>query len=178
MQDHPTPKTPLPLTITIQPDPAEDAGRWDLAATADHRVLARAWVQHNPGTGLYNTTVRNHPSNWRGNLELTFENQDEAIAAAKQGLVDIVGQPTPPPGTGPATPPATTCFFAKTTDGVEMELSLDPYTKYWESWKRPSTQPRRVATHPDRATCLRMTEELTGPLSGWKPHNPVEETSA
>ena len=160
------PTTPPPLTIAVQQDSNEQGRRWDLQATADHRVLARAWVQEDRATGLYTTTIRNHPADWRRDIAFASSDREEAVAFARQGLRHIVGTPKAPP----------TCFFAETRERTEIEVSLNPYSGYWESWKRPATQPRRITVHPDLRSCIDMTVELTGLLSGWAPHDPTDTT--
>ena len=100
-----------PLQIVVEED---DTGRINLKAVADNRELARAWtqrvpegdlhlemvdgrvvardrVEHAKGRNLHQATIKNHPANSRGDLSQVFDSRESAVAFAKRGLMDIVG---------------------------------------------------------------------------------------
>ena len=103
------------LQIVGEEDSPDTGDTIHLKATADNRVLATARVDRTtegslylemeggrvvPGAmtedvkhgELYVATIKNHPSNWRGDLSQTFDSRESAMAFAKLSLMDIVGR--------------------------------------------------------------------------------------
>ena len=107
--------TVQPLQIISEEDSPGSKDTVHLKAMADNRVLAtakvnctregsldldmeggsivpRAVTEHTKQGKLYVATIRNHPSNWQGDLSQTFDTRESAMSFANRGLMDIVGR--------------------------------------------------------------------------------------